>query len=117
MTLLLVALAGGLGTALRFLVNGLLQPLPMATLSVNLAGSLAIGLLFGLDHARGVEPLLRTVVAAGFLGGLTTFSGFALDLFHLLRSGTAGWAAIYFAAQNFGCLGAVLAGHAIGRSV
>jgi CrcB protein len=114
---LLVALAGAIGTLLRFWIHSLFGAgaFPLATLTVNLGGSLGIGLLFGVDAARGVDPTLRTIVAAGFLGGLTTFSGFALDLFRLLRAGAwiepFGW----FAAQNLGCLAAVALGHWLGR--
>lgn len=70
--LALVALAGGCGAVLRW---ALAERLRHGLLLVNLFGSLVLGVVVG-----SVDPgTARTVVAVGLCGGLTTFSGVALD--------------------------------------
>jgi CrcB protein len=88
MTLLLVALAGGVGAGLRWLIDVTLSPrmpkgFPWAILVVNVSGSLALGLLTGL--ALG-HPWLA-IVGAGLLGGYTTFSTVSVDSAILWREG------------------------------
>lgn len=50
-------------------------PLPLGTLSVNLAGSLLAGVL--VSHLQGDG---RTVLVTGGLGAMTTFSSFAAEV-------------------------------------
>ena len=93
---LAVALGGMLGSLARyalmraFLLIGAAW-LPIATLSANLLGCLAMGWLaqWSLFHEHNNHWL---VVGArvGLLGGLTTFSSFALDTFRMWHSGRAG---------------------------
>lgn len=78
MITVLVALAGGVGAALRFVVDGLVArrrpPLPLGTVLINVSGSFLLGLLTGLalDHS-GLDGL-KLVLGTGLLGGYTTFS-------------------------------------------
>jgi len=94
--LLLVAVAGGLGAAARFVVDGAVRArtpgaaFPWATVVVNVSGSLLIGLVTGVllgagDPAR-LEPW-RLGVATGFCGGYTTFSTAMVETVRLARSG------------------------------
>lgn len=81
-----IALAGGLGSAVRYLVDGafpvhLRDRFPWGIMAINLSGSLALGLLAGL---AGDHPVAR-VIGVGFLGGYTTFSTASLDTVKLLR--------------------------------
>lgn len=73
-----VAAAGGIGAALRHLVD-LLVPararLPWALLLINTTGSFCLGALVSV----GAEPGWHTVVGTGLLGGYTTFSSASLD--------------------------------------
>ncbi|WP_193609446.1 CrcB family protein [Nocardioides lijunqiniae] len=86
MTALLVALGGGVGAALRFLVGRRLdRELPLGTLLVNVAGSLLLGVLSGLALDGDALALLGT----GFCGGLTTYSAFAVQTHALGRRGAA----------------------------
>lgn len=101
MTVLLVALAGGLGAATRFLVDSwvarrLRATLPTGTVVVNVTGSLALGMLTGwaLRHGGGGE--VSSVVGTGFLGGYTTFSTASVEAVRLARGGRVG-AAMYHA--------------------
>jgi CrcB protein len=96
--LVLVALGGALGSALRYLVAtaalAWLGPaFPWGTLAVNLAGSFLIGLVQQL----ATEGLLlgedaRLFLTAGVLGGLTTYSAFSYETVRLLETG-AWWPA------------------------
>ena len=94
---LLVALGGAAGAWLRYMVSRLwtqaIGPVaagafPWATLSVNLAGSLAMGLLAGwlARHGEGGEQW-RLLLGVGVLGGFTTFSAFSLELANMTQRG------------------------------
>lgn len=95
-TLLLVAVAGGLGAAARFVVDGAVRArtpgaaFPWATVVVNVSGSLLIGLVTGVLLGAGdpahLEPW-RLGVATGLCGGYTTFSTAMVETVRLGRSG------------------------------
>lgn len=100
--LFLVALGGGLGAAGRHLVNlAALRTFgpgfPAGTLTVNVLGSVAMGLLVGWLAARpeGSSNALRLFLATGVLGGFTTFSAFSLDAVSLWERGEAATALLY----------------------
>ena len=83
--LLVVALGGALGSLARYGIAVALphgrSELPVATLLVNVAGCLLLGVLVaGWPHARWLRPFAGT----GVLGGFTTFSAFALETDRLL---------------------------------
>ncbi len=102
-----VALGGGLGSGLRFIVSGLVahhlaDPLsrvcgpwfnaafPWGTMTVNASGSLVIGFLAALAMPEGrflIAPGTRQFLMLGILGGYTTFSSFSLQTLELLRDG------------------------------
>lgn len=86
MNLLLLAIAGALGTVCRYEISKLLslQQLPMATLIVNVLGSLMLGFLFA-KYATHQQNIF-TILGVGFCGGFTTFSTFSLDLFKMIQN-------------------------------
>ncbi len=94
-----VALGGAVGASLRYLSNiGAMWlfggGFPVATMFVNILGSLAMGALIAtLAHKGGMRytPFLAT----GILGGFTTFSAFSLDAFTLYERGQLGMALVY----------------------
>lgn len=94
--LLLIAVGGGVGAALRHLVGGLVLRLvggsfPLSTLVVNVSGCLLFGWLaamFAGPHALREE--LRGVLLIGLLGGYTTYSTFAWQTVMLAEEGA--WA-------------------------
>ena len=112
-----VAIGGAIGSMARFgLSRALPAPgFPLATLTVNVAGSLAMGLLAALLAQRGAAwaPLLLT----GILGGFTTFSAFSLDTLTLWERGQGAMAAIYVGGSVLLSLAAVFAGMTIGRGI
>jgi CrcB protein len=89
----LVALGGGIGAALRHLVNvGALRlfgpSFPVGTLTVNVVGGLLMGLLAGwLAFRAAGGGNLSLFLATGVLGGFTTFSAFSLDAVLLWERG------------------------------
>ncbi len=106
MTLLYVAIGGALGAALRYLTT-LMVPFPIGTLTVNVVGSFAMGVLFVLLWDKGLErwqPLLMT----GLLGGFTTFSAFSLDTLRLWDDGQGGMALAYVLASVILSLGGLV---------
>jgi CrcB protein len=90
--LLLVGGGGFLGSVARYLLGGLVlhttgaPRFPLATLTVNVTGCLAIGVLAGVaERAHLLSPASRLFLITGFLGGYTTFSAFAYETFFLAR--------------------------------
>ena len=89
---LAVAVGGGIGALTRSLVYQWCashhQPFPLPTLTVNVVGSLLMGVAwYCLAVKSMLPPLYREFATVGFLGALTTFSTFSLDLVRLLHSG------------------------------
>ena len=117
-TVLWVALGGAVGSMARYGVAGALNSSrhPWGTVTVNLVGSLVLGVLIGL---WGIDELSarRTGIAVGLLGGFTTFSTFALDFVSLWEDGRTGVAVTMIAVSVVGGLTAAIAGVAMGRSL
>ena len=108
-----VALGGAAGSLARYAVQAAFRLHPAGTLAINLAGSFLIGLCAAWAE-RGA-PWLRPWIMAGFLGGLTTFSGFSLENMRMLRDGQPGAAMLYVGASVIGGIGMAFAGHALAR--
>jgi fluoride exporter len=93
----LVFAGAGAGGVARLLLNHWLNPLfapmPLGTLTANVLGSGAAGALVGLLGVRAdLDPVLRPLLIVGFLGGLTTFSSFSLEVVQALEQQRA-WVA------------------------
>lgn len=101
MTLVWVALAGGLGAVVRLLVDGELRRrgaptwLPAGTMVINLSGSLLLGLVTGLATAALLPASAAVVVGTGFLGGFTTFSTAAVETVRLAAERRTGAALVH----------------------
>lgn len=102
-TVLLVGLGGVLGALSRFAVGSALPDRRLATLAVNLLGSLALG---ALTAGLAADATLLTVLGTGFCGAFTTFSSFAVETVDLYEAG-ARREAVANAATNL--VGALLA--------
>lgn len=118
MTPLLVALAGGLGAGARFVVDGLItehgrRSLPVATLLINVLGSMLLGVLAGWLGTGDLAA--RAILGVGLLGGFTTFSTASVELVRLLRAERP-WAAVLLALMMLVLsLAAAILGLAVGR--
>ena len=121
--ILLIGLAGFLGTIGRYLLSGFVarrfgETFPTGTLIVNVLGCFLAGLLFYLFQERFlINQTTRTVVMIGFLGGFTTFSSFGLQTFTLLRDGEIFLATINMVLSNVAGLLTVWAGYTVGKFV
>lgn len=99
-SVLLLALLGGVGAATRFVVDWLVNRrwshgFPVATLLINITGSFLIGLLSATLAAD--RPDAFAIAATGFCGGYTTFSTAMVESVRLAREGAwraAAWAAV-----------------------
>jgi fluoride exporter len=121
MPLFLVMLGGALGAGARHLVGaGVLAwrgpGFPLATLLVNVAGGLAMGLLAGVLTRVGGGEAWRLFLGVGVLGGFTTFSAFSLDAVLLAEQGRLLAATGYVAASVIGALAALVAGLYVARA-
>lgn len=99
MTALLVAVLGGLGAATRFVVDGWFRGrwahrLPVATMAINVSGSLLIGALAGALTTGALPATGYTLAATGFCGGYTTFSTSAVETVRLAQAGDVRRAAV-----------------------
>ncbi len=118
----LVAGGGALGAWLRYLATrtfaAMMGPasaaFPWATLSANVLGCAAMGLLVGWlarhGAASGSNEALRLLLGVGVLGGFTTFSAFALEFAGFVERGQIGFAALYVAVSLAGGFAALFAG-------
>lgn len=99
--ILAVALGSAAGGVARFLLSAWLQQrsaasFPLATLLVNVSGSLLLGVLATWTfETAGVSAELRALLTTGLCGGYTTFSTFSLETVALADEGAWGRAAAY----------------------
>jgi len=119
----LVFLGAGIGGVLRHAVNLLGLRLfgpgfPWSTVAVNVAGSLAMGLLAGWFASRAPGGgALRLFLTTGILGGFTTFSAFSLDAVLLFERGEAVGGSLYVAGSVLLSLAALAVGLALVRTL
>jgi fluoride exporter len=120
MSWLLVAVGSALGGLARHACGLLIaqrvgQSFPWATLTVNVLGSLAIGVCAALiaGSSRASATLARDFLMVGFLGGFTTFSAFSLQTLQLLRDGKSAAALANVVASVVVCLIAVWLGFSL----
>lgn len=83
---------------------------------MNVAGSVLLGAVLagGRSRLSGSQPH-RDFLAAGFCGGLTTFSTYAVEVVGLARDGHALVAAVYAIASVVTALAGFALGTALGR--
>lgn len=108
LSVLAVALAGGIGSALRYLADNavpakLRARFPWGTALVNLTGSLLLGMLVGLASV-GLSGFWAEVLGIGLLGGYTTFSKSSVETVRLALERRVTAAVLY----GFGVLAACI---------
>jgi len=117
-----VGLGGFLGSILRYVsvktIDAYLQRnFFFGTLTVNIIGSLILGILVGASLKRAdLSEQTRLFVGVGFCGGFTTFSAFALENVTLINGKHLGTLALYISVSVVMGILAMFAGIWIGRS-
>jgi CrcB protein len=107
-TILWIALGGGLGTILRYVVGKYTTEnnhsgFPLGTLLVNLLGCLLIGVIYSyFEKHHSNDSDWKLILTVGFCGGFTTFSAFSADNLQLMRDGRIDQALLYTAVTVFG---------------
>ena len=97
---LLVFVGGGIGSVIRYLIGSFFSSssteFPWGTFSVNIIGSLSIGIFMGIalkNNYFSENQILLLVT--GLCGGFTTFSAFAYENQQFLKEGDLTSFAIY----------------------
>jgi CrcB protein len=121
MRILLIGLAGAMGTLVRYFIGvwagrTLGTTFPYGTLIVNLAGCFLIA---GITHvalsSTLISPTMRLTLTTGFLGGLTTYSSFNLETTSLLRERAWGAGLLNLGLTVVGCFVAGLLGLVVAK--
>ena len=89
---LLVFVGGGFGSVARYFIskwlNNVENTIPYGTLTVNVLGSLLIGVVIGyFVEGSNMSEEQTLLLATGFCGGFTTFSAFAYEHHLFLKNG------------------------------
>ena len=114
--LILVGTGGFLGSILRYASNQMMQKFfetthPIGTFTVNIVGSLIIGIVLGLFQKGDIlSGNWKMFLAVGFCGGFTTFSSFALENLEMLQASQFFISAIYIGGSLIFGLAAVYLG-------
>ncbi|ROP66565.1 camphor resistance protein CrcB [Curtobacterium sp. PhB130] len=118
--LLLVAIGGGVGAALRFVLDGLVKArvtgFPVGTAIINVTGSFVLGLLTGLGESGTLAIPGVAILGTGMMGGYTTFSTASVETVQLLRSGKTRLAVLNGLGMLVVSVGAAALGLWIGRN-
>jgi CrcB protein len=119
---LYVVLGAMVGAPLRYLTDRAVQSrhdsvFPWGTFTVNVTGSLVLGLLTGAVAAGAADSRLQLLLGTGLCGALTTYSTFSYETLRLAQAGARGYAAVNVAASMAAGLGAVFTGAALAHVV
>lgn len=122
MTLLMVCLGAALGAPARYLTDRAIQSrhdtvFPWGTFTVNVVGSLILGLLVGLASHYDVPAPVVAAIGTGFCGALTTYSTFGFETVRLVEDGARFYAVVNVIASLLAGLGAAVIGFALGRAL
>jgi CrcB protein len=113
-----VALAGSVGAAARFVVDGIIRAkvitrIPVGTIAINLSGSFVLGLLTGLVVFHHAPNEVALAAGTGLCGGFTTFSTASFETVRLVQQGELRAAGLTLGVTVVGALGAATAGMAV----
>jgi CrcB protein len=119
-----VALGGAIGSVLRYIISFSMSlrvgaGFPWATFLINVAGSFLIGVVteIALQRTSWIGPELRLFLAAGVLGGFTTFSTFSLELVGLIGERAPAAALVYAAGSVILGFAAAFGGLFLARAI
>jgi CrcB protein len=117
-----IGLGAACGAWLRWVLGEWLNPLgfalPLGTLAANLGGGFLMGAVLAVLQANpGISPLWRLALTTGLLGGLTTFSTFSAEAFHLAQRGAWGWMGAHLAFHVAGSISMTWLGYGLMQSL
>ncbi|MFD8543002.1 fluoride efflux transporter CrcB [Streptomyces sp. NPDC059649] len=118
MNWLLVIAGAVVGAPLRYLTDRAVQTrhdslFPWGTFTVNVVGSLILGLVTGAIAAGAASSQLQLLIGTGFCGALTTYSTFSYETLRLAEEGARFFALANVVASLAVGLGAAFAGAAL----
>ena len=122
MRLLLVLVGAGIGAPLRYLTDRAVQRrhdtiFPWGTFTVNVVGSMILGLVAGATSTGGVPHQVQLLVGTEFCGALTTYSTFSYETLRLIEQRARFLAAANVAASIVAGLGGAFIGAAISQAI
>ncbi|MEW2402440.1 fluoride efflux transporter CrcB [Streptomyces sp. NPDC046862] len=122
MNWLLVIVGGMAGAPLRYLTDRAVQSrhdtvFPWGTFTVNVVGSLILGLLTGAVAAGAAGSHLQLLIGTGLCGALTTYSTFSYETLRLAQDGARFYAVANVVASVVAGLGAAFTGVALAGAV
>ncbi len=116
-TYLAIGIGGFIGAILRAYTAGAINhaikhDIPFGTLSVNLIGSLILGILIGLIQFSAIQnPYIKSMLTTGMMGAFTTFSTFAVESFFLIKNDLLMESLVYISLNVFGSIFLAAAGY------
>jgi fluoride exporter len=119
----IVFLGGGIGSALRYWLSGVIPKFagtafPFGIFTINILGCFLIGFFMSaLEERFLITPALRIFLTVGILGGFTTFSTFSYESISLLRDAEIFKAALYIVGSVLLCLFGTYVGSTIGKLI
>ena len=122
MSLLLVIAGAVVGAPLRYLTDRAIQArhdtvFPWGTFTVNIVGSVILGIVAGAATATGVPHQVQLLVGTGFCGALTTYSTFSYETLRLIEEDAKFFAAANVAVSIVAGLGGVFLGAATSQAI
>lgn len=122
MNLLLVIAGAAIGAPLRYLTDRAVQArhdtvFPWGTFTVNVVGSLILGILTGAVTTGGASYQLQLALGTGFSGALTTYSTFSYETLRLVEDDAKFMAIANIVASVAAGLGSAFLGLVIGQAI
>ena len=122
MNWLLVIAGAVVGAPLRYLTDRTVQArhdsvFPWGTFTVNVVGSVILGLVAGAVSEGAASPHVQLLLGTGLCGALTTYSTFSYETLRLAEDGARFYAAANVAGSIAAGLGAAFTGNAIAHAL
>jgi fluoride exporter len=119
---LFVAVGAAIGAPLRYLTDRLVQIrhtslFPWGTFTVNVAGSVILGVLTGLNFGGSGGSDLHLLFGTGFCGALTTYSTLSYETVRLVEQRARFFAVANLLGTIVAGLGAAVVGYAVGQAL
>jgi CrcB protein len=117
-----LSLAGGVGAALRLVIDGSVKSrvrtkLPVGTLLINVVGSLVLGFVTELALGGVLDESWRLIIGTGLCGGFTTFSTASFETVRLAQERRYALASVNAIGMLVAAVGAGLGGILLARLI